>query len=791
MVYLRNTIKGEQPMKSINIAITAASFSGNKGAAAMLQSSIKQLKERYGERLNIFLMSTYPSADRRLIGEMPERYDFIKVVNAKPARLLFLTFPLSVLYRILPFLRKLLRKDKIIKTYSQCDIVIDEAGVSFVDSRGFVMNTYAFVCAAVPMLCGTPVVKYSQALGGFKNPWNRFLAKWILPKIKLICARGKITLHNLETIGVTRNVRLCADGAFTMPDSEYWAEHVEKLCEEDSFFRKRVVGVSVSSVVQKKCNKLGIDYKSVMTQFINWLNEKEYNVLLIANAAREGSEKPRNNDLLICGEVYDSIKDKSKVRWYPREMSPEEIRELLGRCEVLVASRFHAMIGALEKGTPTLLLGWSHKYKEVLDMFGLGEYAMDFSALELDSLELRFLGLMHDSDSIKERISENMRAVKESSRDNIRFIGDYIDELTYVPKKIKLLDFNDPDKYIGEHICCRMGYAADDSIRANAASGGMVTALLCHLLETGQIDGAWVTRSEISGGKLGYKTYIATSPEQLREASSSVYMSMPLLKHIGMAEQFNGRLAVVLVPCQMKALSNMLENNPALKEKIVLKVGLYCSGSHNENATLVPLRKKKISLEGATRLYYRRGHWRGLSTVQYADGSERTLSYPKTICAYKNAYFFSRRSCMLCQDQFGYAADISFGDIWLKEMKKNPIKHTSCVIRTENALNMYRSAVKAGVIADKRIDDERMLRSQKRALVFKWNCARAKWRAYADEGRVLNINVDSKCKWNHRLAYKLAARNMRYSSEKPDKVEKLPLWLVYYYMCFIRVLLSF
>lgn len=35
--------------------------------------------------------------------------------------------------------------DKIIKAYSQCDIVIDEAGISFVDSRGFIMNTYAFV----------------------------------------------------------------------------------------------------------------------------------------------------------------------------------------------------------------------------------------------------------------------------------------------------------------------------------------------------------------------------------------------------------------------------------------------------------------------------------------------------------------------------------------------------------------------------------------------------------------------------------------------------------------------
>lgn len=782
-------------MKSINIAITAACFSGNKGAAAMLQSSIKQLKERYGERLNIWLMSTYPSADRKLIAEMPEKYDNITVVNAKPERLLFLSFPLAVLYKVfhgVPLLGKLLRKDKIIKAYSKCDIVIDEAGISFVDSRGFVMNTYAFVCAAVPMLCGVPVVKYSQALGTFKKGWNRFLAKWILPKVKLICARGEITRENLASIGISRNVKLCADGAFSMPDSDYWEEKADRLFGEDDLLQqKRVVALSISSVVQGKCEKLGRDYRGCMVQFINWLNEQDYGVLLIANAAREGSAKPRNNDLIICSEVYEAVRDKSMVRWYPREMAPEEIRSLLSRCEVLVASRFHAMIGALEKCVPVLLIGWSHKYKEVLDMFGLGEYAVDFSALELESLKAKFTSFIKESVGIREKIERNLPQVLESSRDNIRFIGDIIDQIDARPKKVKLLDFNNPEKYIGEHLCCRMGYAADEKIRANAASGGTVTALLCHLLETKQIDGAWVTRSEIKDGKLSYKTFIATTKEELMECSSSVYMHMPLLRHTKMLEDFSGRLAVVLVPCQMRGFSAMLEKNPQLNEKIALKVGLYCSGSHREEATTVPLRKKKIPLENAVRIYYRRGHWRGLSTVQYADGSERTLSYPKTICAYKNAYFFSRESCMVCQDHFGFAADISFGDIWLKEMKKNPIKHTSCVIRTQRALDMYRSAVDAGALVDAKIDDERMLRSQKRALVFKFNCAQAKKDMFSKRGKHITIDSSGKCKWNHRLAFRLGWRNMKFSQEKQKSLERMPLWFVYCYMCFIRVLLSF
>ncbi len=782
-------------MRTINIAITAASFSGNKGAAAMLQSSVKQLTERYGERLNIFLMSTYPNEDREIISKMPEKYENIKVIGAKPAKLLFLTFPLAILYsflRFIPPLKKLFCKNKIIRTYSQSDLIVDEAGISFVDSRGFIMNTYAFVCAAVPMLCGKPVVKYSQAMGTFNKGWNKFLAKWILPHMKLICARGEITRENLASIKVTKNVKLCADGAFSMPDNEQYLKKVEKLCDKDLFYKqKRIVGVSISSVVQKKCEKSGLDYKNCMVQFINWLNDQGYNVLIIANAAREGTSAPRNNDLTVCTEVYNSVRDRAKVRWYPKEMGPEEIRYFIAKCEVLVASRFHAMIGALAKQIPVLLIGWSHKYKEVLDMFELGEYAVDFSDLNIDTLKSNFMGFINESGNIRKKIAEKLPEVIESSKDNIRYIGDIIDQIDFRGVKVKLLDYNNPEKYMGEHIRCRMGYAADENIRKNSASGGMVTALLCHLLKTKQIDGAWVSRTEIKFGKLSYKTIIATTPEEIMECSSSVYMFMPLMQNIKMLESFRGKLAVVLTPCQMKAFSIYLESHPSLKERVVLKLGLYCSGGHDENATLVPLAKKEISLNGASRLYYRRGHWRGLSTMVYTDGSEKSFPYSKTICAYKNAYYFTRESCMVCQDQFCEYSDISFGDIWLKEMKKNPIKHTSCIIRNEKALKLYRSAVQAGAIIDKRILDEQMLRSQKRALVFKFNCAAAKKKMFSKLRRNLSVDTSCKCKWNHKLAFKLGWKNMLQSRENPEKISKKPLWFVYYYMCFIRFLLSF
>lgn len=146
---------------------------------------------------------------------------------------------------------------------------------------------------------------------------------------------------------------------------------------------------------------------------------------------------------------------------------------------------------------------------------------------------------------------------------------------------------------------------------------------------------------------------------------------------------------------------------------------------------------------------------------------------------------------MTCQDHFASAADISFGDIWLKEMKGNPIKHTSCVIRNERALAMYRQAVEAGAIVDSHISGRDMVRSQKRALVFKYTCAPAKLKYFAKQGKTINLTADDTCRWNHRLAFTLAEKNKRYSEEHYESLRKIPYILIYYYMCLIRVLLSF
>lgn len=769
-----------QSSKKITLAITAASYSGNKGAAAMLQSSISQLKEVYGDDLRIHLMSVYPSEDRL---QCP--HDFVNIIAAQPQRVLFLAFPGAVLYHMFRWcapVKALLSGNHILKAYRDTDLVIDEAGIAFSDSRSWILNTYAFACAAIPMLMGVPVVKYSQAMGPFHHAYNRILAKWVLSKMRLVAARGRLTYAHLRAIGIRRQTVCCADGAFTMPSVPAVEKRVQDICRKADF--SHTVALSVSSVVERKCKKAGIDYCKIMAEFIVYLNGLGYQVYLFANAARMHSKRPRNNDLMTGDAIaciYRKLKqDENALLWEHREMDAEEIRAYIGQCECLVASRFHAMVFALSEQVPVMLIGWSHKYQEVMEQFGLGAYAADYTTLSLAGLQRSFAVFLQDQDQIRQKIKENLPAVQKSSRNNIRYIVKVLDDILaekeahrkkYKKKRTMnhVIDLDDPKRYIGKHLLCRMGYATDPKIRENAASGGMVTALLCSLLNNHTIDGAWVVKAVFTkNGRVTYQTSIATTPRQICEASSSVYMKIPMMSHLDQLRAFDGKLAVVLTPCMMRALEHRLEKDAGLREKIVLKIGLFCSGAHDVRATEYALDKCHIPRKGAKRLYYRRGHWRGSSSVLYEDGSQREFSYTKSVCAYKNAYFFLQRSCLHCRDQFAECADISFGDVWLPERKKDTIKYTGCVIRSKEALQMLRRAQKQGEIYTVPMTDEQMLRAQMRALTFK----------YRDH------------RWNHRLAGWLAVQNQKFSMEHPQLLRQIPMTVIYYYMGLIRVLLS-
>jgi polysaccharide pyruvyl transferase WcaK-like protein len=407
--------------KQRRIVLLGATITGNRGAESMLRAAVQHIPEHAGP-VRFTLLSLYPEDDRK-----ENREPSLEIVSCTPLQLVACVFPLTCLGSLfkrlgLPF--RFLPVSPAVRALMEADLVVDLSGISFVDGRGPGILLYNVLVVLLPWMWGIPIVKYSQALGPFKNPLNRFCARWMLPKAAHIAARGRITREHLAQLAIPQDrIGLCADAAFAMRIGPSAEQEAAKLMEHPIFSRP-VIAVSPSSVVDRLCGKLGIDYPAQMAAFVKQLIERtNYNVVILPHSARPGRESLKNNDLPVCSRLVETIGHADRRLYLDQAYSAETLRALIGRSRILIASRFHAMISGLAMGTPTLLVGWSHKYAEVLESFGLTDYALDYSRVSQESLSDLFGRIDREQEQIREMIRKHLPAVIDSSIENARIVG--------------------------------------------------------------------------------------------------------------------------------------------------------------------------------------------------------------------------------------------------------------------------------------------------------------------------------------------------------------------------------
>jgi colanic acid/amylovoran biosynthesis protein len=365
-------------------AITGVALSGNKGAAAMALALMQGLRRRVPDA-RFALFTYYADADRAWLPA--ELAPVTTLVDAGPLRAL-LRFPLlcwAGVARRLRLPRLLWRWGAGIAALDGARAYLDASGISFVDGREKFLPFNLLVTLPGPLL-GVPTVKVSQALGPFRNPLNRLAARAVLPRLLLVCARGETTEGYLRGLGLD-NVARYPDVTFS-----YELENEPAPAALDALpGDQEVVGVSPSQVVYASSRRAGIDYLPLLRDFVVRLLQEGSSVVVLAHSARRGTAKRHNNDLPVLAQL-ERLLDQCGALGNERlvmvrdELSPSALRRLIGRLDLLVASRLHAVVAALCMGTPTLVMGWSHKYAEILAAFGQERHALDYGALTPETL---------------------------------------------------------------------------------------------------------------------------------------------------------------------------------------------------------------------------------------------------------------------------------------------------------------------------------------------------------------------------------------------------------------------
>lgn len=404
--------------RTSRIAIIGAALSANKGAAAMAETVIQRMPDHVGP-CEFVLLTTYPTADE---GRLPVSSN-TRIVGLQPMRLALVEFPVATL----AFLARMLRlplgwvRARACRAMLDSDVVVDCAGISFSSGRGIPILVYNALMTGTPLLLGTPTVKVAQALGPFVGPVNRSLARLVLPHLATICARGARTREHLDSLGLS-NVVDVADLAFSLEESVSLPASVAR---DVAAAGEGYVVVMPSSVVRGIVGSGGGDYVAAMAETIAEIRRLAgRGVVIAAHSYRVGMPEGRMNDGPVCREIAERLSGDDGVVLVDADLSAGELRHLVAGASVLVTSRFHAMISGLATCTPTVVVGWSHKYREVLDDFGLARFGMDSGALaDPRRVAGEVASALREHDRITAAIAGALPAVKARSGRNFEVIA--------------------------------------------------------------------------------------------------------------------------------------------------------------------------------------------------------------------------------------------------------------------------------------------------------------------------------------------------------------------------------
>lgn len=176
----------------------------------------------------------------------------------------------------------------------------------------------------------------------------------------IIAPRESLTYDGLKNSNVKSKIVKCVDPAFVLPAEKF---------DNDYFSNKKpTIGFNFSPLCISKFSEE--DQEKILNNVIktlkNILQTTEYSILLVPHVL-----KPQDNDMDILKKIESALAS-SRVKLVDKpNIDAKQIKYLISRCDVMIASRTHASIAAYSTYVPTLVIGYSIKSKGIAkDLFG-------------------------------------------------------------------------------------------------------------------------------------------------------------------------------------------------------------------------------------------------------------------------------------------------------------------------------------------------------------------------------------------------------------------------------------
>jgi len=215
------------------------------------------------------------------------------------------------------------------------------------------------------------------------------------------------------------------------------------------------------------------------------------------------------------------------------------------------------------------------------------------------------------------------------------------------------------DPFVGNILSCEVGKATNQSIFENSQSGGVTTALLGSLLDSGEIEVALVAITKEDTPPRGDFALVRDSKE-LYASQKSKYTPIALLSAIPQLKKVQGKIAIVGLSCHLQSLQNLCDTYKWLGKKDIFKIGLICD--RVMTSTAIDFMAKQATDEPIKNFIFRdkaEPSYPGNPVVITNDDTKIVLDKSLRM---EMKDFFTPARCRLCFDKLNIFADVVMGD---------------------------------------------------------------------------------------------------------------------------------
>lgn len=255
---------------------------------------------------------------------------------------------------------------------------------------------------------------------------------------------------------------------------------------------------------------------------------------------------------------------------------------------------------------------------------------------------------------------------------------------------------------LGRYATSFAGHVVENDYRAAGSSGGLTTWIAAEALATGLVDAVvhvHPRQTKTTEDLFAYS--VARSPEAVRAGAKTRYYSVSMDVALAEVMETNARIAVVGVPCYIKAVRNLAAREAKFAEQLRLTLALVCG--HMKAATFAESLAwqagvRPSALKGADFRVKLAGYSANNYGFAAQAASGEVIIRPMALFAGRSweGGYHRLKACDYCDDVFGETADVTLGDAWLESYVKDSAGTNVIVVRTSEIAQMLEAGQAAG-----------------------------------------------------------------------------------------------